>query len=57
MKDEDIGVDKELGLTSVSLKDLQPDTEVEKTQQLLKHLDTNKYKDKGDRGTITFKVS
>lgn len=56
VKDEDIGTDKELGKAAVPLHDLEPDTEVELTQKLLKHLDTVRYKDKGDRGTITFKL-
>jgi hypothetical protein len=46
-----------LGIATLSLNDLKPDTEVVITQPLLKHLDTVKYKDKGDRGSITVKVS
>lgn len=56
VKDEDIGTDKELGIAALSLHDLKPDTEVVITQPLLKHLDTVKHKDKGDRGSITVKL-
>lgn len=55
--DEDIGADKELGIASVPLHDLKPDTEIEITQKLLKSLDTAKVKDKSDRGSITISVS
>ncbi|XP_024364591.1 calcium-dependent lipid-binding protein isoform X2 [Physcomitrium patens] len=54
--DEDIGADKELGIASVPLHDLKPDTEIEITQKLLKSLDTAKVKDKSDRGSITISL-
>lgn len=57
VKDEDFGTDKELGITSVPLHGLKPDTEVEITKKLAPSLDTIRVKDKGDRGTITVKVS
>jgi hypothetical protein len=56
VKDEDIGTDKELGIAAVPLHDLKPDTEIELTPKLLKHLDSVKHKDKGDRGTITVRL-
>ncbi|KAG0553942.1 hypothetical protein KC19_12G051100 [Ceratodon purpureus] len=56
VKDEDIGTDKELGITTVSLHDLKPDTEIEVTKRLFKSLDTVRVKDKGDRGSITVRL-
>ena len=57
VKDEDMGTDKLLGVTSISLHDLEPHSEVEITKKLLRSLDTDRVKDKGDRGTVTVKVS
>lgn len=55
--DEDVGSDKQMGIASIPLNELVPDTEVLITQKVLKSLDTARVKDKGDRGTITVKVS
>lgn len=57
VKDRDVGTDKLLGVTTISLHDLKPDVEVEFTKKLSKSLDTDRVKDKGDRGTISVKVS
>lgn len=57
VKDRDVGTDKLLGVTTISLHDLKPDVEEEFTKKLSKSLDTDRVKDKGDRGTISVKVS
>jgi Ca2+-dependent lipid-binding protein len=54
--DEDVGSDKQMGIASIPLNELVPDTEVLITQKVLKSLDTARVKDKGDRGTITVKL-
>lgn len=57
VKDEDMGTDKLLGETSIPLLDLKPDVEEEVTKNLSPSLDTNKVRDKKDRGSLTVKVS
>ncbi len=56
VKDEDIGTDKKLGITSIPLAALKPDEEEEITKNLAVSLDRDRVKDKGDRGSITIKV-
>ncbi len=56
VKDEDIGTDKKLGITSIPLAGLKPDEEEEITKNLAVSLDRDRVKDKGDRGSITIKV-
>ncbi|CAL0328124.1 unnamed protein product [Lupinus luteus] len=54
--DEDIGQDKRLGIAKLPLIDLEAETEKEFELGLLSSLDTQKVKDKKDRGTLTIKV-
>ncbi|KAH9321730.1 hypothetical protein KI387_016369, partial [Taxus chinensis] len=54
--DEDIGQDKSLGIVKCPLLDLEPEKPKELTLKILPSLDTNKIKDKKDRGTINVKV-
>ncbi|KAH8973496.1 hypothetical protein BDL97_01G050700 [Sphagnum fallax] len=56
VKDEDIGTDKKLGITSIPLAGLKHDEEEEITKNLAVSLDRDRVKDKGDRGSITIKV-
>lgn len=55
--DKDIGQDKSLGIVKYPLLELEPEKSKEVNLKLLPSLDTNKIKDKKDRGTITIKVS
>ncbi|XP_057857227.1 calcium-dependent lipid-binding protein [Cryptomeria japonica] len=54
--DKDIGQDKSLGIVKYPLLELEPEKSKEVNLKLLPSLDTNKIKDKKDRGTITIKV-
>ncbi|KAJ0971055.1 hypothetical protein J5N97_019014 [Dioscorea zingiberensis] len=55
--DEDnIADDKKLGITKLSLNELEPETSKEIDLRLLPSLDMLKIKDKKDRGTLTIKV-
>ena len=53
---KDIGQEKKLGIIKLPLNDLEPETVKEFELGLLSSLDTQKVKDKKDRGTITIKV-
>lgn len=54
--DEDIGEDDRMGVTKLSLNELESDTPKEIELRLLPKYDMLKIKDKKDRGTITIKV-
>lgn len=54
--DKDIGQDKRLGIVKYSLLELEPETSKEVNLKLMPSLDTNKIKDRKERGTITIKV-
>ncbi|XP_076912800.1 calcium-dependent lipid-binding protein-like [Bidens hawaiensis] len=54
--DQDIGQDKRLGITKLSLIDLEAETDKDIELRLLPSLDMLKIKDKKDRGTLKIKV-
>ncbi|XP_069146433.1 calcium-dependent lipid-binding protein-like isoform X2 [Solanum lycopersicum] len=54
--DEDIGEDDRMGVTKLSLNELESDTPKEIELRLLPKYDMLKIKDKKDRGTITIKI-
>ncbi|XP_016508700.1 calcium-dependent lipid-binding protein isoform X1 [Nicotiana tabacum] len=54
--DKDIGQDQRMGVTKLSLNELEAETPKEIELRLLPKLDMLKVKDKKDRGTITVKV-
>jgi hypothetical protein len=54
--DEDIGQDKTLGLVSYPLSKLVPEESVKLQLPLLPSLDTDRVKDKKDRGSLIVEV-
>lgn len=54
--DEDVGQDKVLGLVSYPLSNLDPEKTIKLQLPLLPSLDTDRVKDKKDRGSLIVEV-